>query len=296
MNGIIVVDKPQDFTSFDVVAKLRGICQTKKIGHGGTLDPMATGVLPVFVGRAVKAVDLQPRQDKEYEAVLQFGLRTDTGDITGQVLETGPSAVEEMALNQALASFLGTRQQLPPLYSAVKVAGKPLYKYAREGKEVARKAREVTFFRLENRGPAGPGQWRILVHCSKGTYIRSLAEELGQALGCPATLAALRRTAAGQFTLQKAHSLASIQAARDEGRLESLLLPVEDVFLELPALPVDAVGEKRLLHGAALYGVRGTPGLCRLQAPGGFLGLGRLEADGSLKAEKLFVERDGSCS
>lgn len=295
MNGIIVVDKPEGFTSFDVVAKLRGICQTKKIGHGGTLDPMATGVLPVFIGRAAKAVDWQPRQDKEYEAVLQFGLATDTGDITGEVLRTGPREVEEAALNAALAGFLGTRQQMPPMYSAVKVAGKPLYKYAREGKEVARKAREVSFFRLENRGPAGPGQWRLLVHCSKGTYIRSLAEELGEALGCPATLAALRRTAAGVFGLDGAHSLAEIQAARDEGRLESLLLPVENVFLAWPAAELDAEAEKRLLNGAVVYGRRGEPGLCRLRAAQGFLGLGRLLEDGSLKAEKLFVERDEPC-
>ena len=290
MNGILVVDKPQGFTSFDVVAKLRGICGTKKIGHGGTLDPMATGVLPVFVGPAAKAVDLAPNQDKTYEATVLFGTRTDTGDVTGEVLEQSDAVVTEAQLRAVLPRFTGGQLQTPPMYSAVKVDGKPLYKYAREGKEVARKQREITIYELEYLGAGeGENRHRLRVACSKGTYIRTLLEDIGAALGVPATLAALRRTRAGVFGLAQAHTLPQIQAAKDEGRLEGLLLDVGELFCALPLLAVDAGAEKRLRNGAAVYGVRGEAGRCRLAANGAFIGLGRLTADGALQAEKLFV-------
>ncbi|MDL2253256.1 tRNA pseudouridine(55) synthase TruB [Ruminococcaceae bacterium OttesenSCG-928-I18] len=294
MNGILVVDKPQGFTSFDVVAKMRGICRTKKIGHGGTLDPMATGVLPVFVGPAVKAVDLQPQQDKEYEAEVLFGVATDTGDLTGEVVQTSVFEIERVALEKAAESFLGTRQQLPPMYSAVKVRGKPLYRYAREGEKVERKPRTVTFHQIEILGEAGAGRWRLRVRCSKGAYIRVLAEELGQALGGCATLAALRRTAAGVFTLGDAYRLEQVQKAKDEDSLQRLFVPTERVFESLPSLSVTEEEKKRLLHGAAVHGRRDRAGRYRVKQQEEFLGLGIVDEEGSLQVEKLFVERDGS--
>ncbi len=297
MNGILIVNKPPGFTSFDVVAKLRGICQTKKIGHSGTLDPMATGVLPVFIGTAAKAVDLQSRHDKAYEAEICFGLATNTGDITGDVLRRGNAEIDKEALKKALSTFQGERLQMPPMYSAVKVNGKPLYRYAREGKEVARKARHVTFYDLQLLGQTASDRWRIAVHCSKGTYIRVLAEELGEALSTCATLSNLCRTAAGVFDLSQAYSFEAIQAAKDAGDLESLLLPVECVFESLPFMQVDAEGIKRLLNGAAVYGVRKAAGTYRIYTiQNQFLGLGILTQDGCLKTQKFFVERDITCN
>ncbi len=296
MNGILVVDKPQGFTSFDVVAKLRGICRTKKIGHSGTLDPMATGVLPIFIGRTAKAVDLQPRQDKAYEAEICFGLATDTGDITGEVLQRGPHLIDKEELLVALSSFQGEREQVPPMYSAVKVNGKPLYRYAREGKEVQRKARKVVYHSIRFLEQSAEDRFRIAVHCSKGTYIRVLAQELGQALGSCATLSALRRTAAGVFTLQEAKTLDEIQSAKENGVLEQLLQPLDGVFQDIPSLQIEPVAVKRLLNGAPVYGVRAQASMYRLYEQEMFLGLGTVGQDGCLKAQKLFMERDNTCS
>ena len=289
MNGILVVDKPAGFTSFDVVAKLRGICATRRIGHGGTLDPMATGVLPVFVGMAAKAVDLQPRQDKVYEATLLLGTATDTGDVTGEVLRTASVQVGEAELLAALPGFAGEQMQVPPMYSAVKVNGKALYRYAREGVEVQRKARPVTIHSIEYLGQAGQHQYRLQVHCSKGTYIRTLVEDIGEALGLPATLAALRRTAAGGFSLEDAHSLEELQAAKDAGTLKGLLLGVETVFGSLPRLQVNEEASRRLANGAPVYGVKAENGRYAAYAPGGFLGLVQVLQDGMMRAEKLFL-------
>lgn len=288
MKGILVVDKPAGFTSFDVVAKLRGICGTRKIGHGGTLDPMATGVLPVFIGGAAKAVDLAPKQDKAYDAELLFGLRTDTGDITGTMLERSETVIEAGQLCTVLPRFEGPQQQTPPMYSAVKVDGKPLYKYAREGKQVRRKARSITIHRLELAGQTDENRFLLRVDCSKGTYIRTLCEDIGAALGAPATLSALRRTRAGGFGLQQAHTLEAIQQAKDAGRLETLLLPVETLFRELPAIELDENQCKRLVNGAPLYGLMYTPGRYRAMGAGGFVGLACACEDGTVRVEKLF--------
>ncbi|NLW79654.1 MAG: tRNA pseudouridine(55) synthase TruB [Ruminococcaceae bacterium] len=286
--GILVVDKPAGFTSFDVVAKLRGICGTRKIGHGGTLDPMATGVLPVFVGAAAKAVDLAPRQDKTYEATLLFGLATDTGDITGAALEQADVTVTEAMLAAALPAFVGPQEQLPPMYSAVKIDGKPLYKYAREGKTIERKPRPVTIFSLDYLGTDGENRFRLRAHCSKGTYMRTLAEDIGKALGVPATLAALRRTAAGVFTLEQAHTLQAIQQAKDTGALAGLYQPIGRLFDDWPRLEVDDTALHRLLNGAAVRGVQAEPGRYALYAGQAFAGLGRVAQPGTLQAEKMF--------
>ena len=290
MNGILLIDKPTGWTSFDVIAKLRGILATRKLGHSGTLDPMATGVLPVFVGQAAKAVDMQPNHDKAYAALVRFGLCTDTGDITGTVLETSSTIITLEQVNAALPAFAGEQLQTPPMYSAVKINGVPLYKLARQGLTVERKARPVTFYTLECTGPAGPNEFWLNVRCSKGTYVRTLVEDLGKALGCPACLAGLRRTQAGVFGLEHCHTLEQVQAARDGAGLDALLLSVETVFEHLPALAVDEAAQSRLLNGAPVYRVGQPDGRYRLHTAQGFLGLGQVEK-GTLTVEKLLIER-----
>ena len=290
MNGIIVVDKPEGFTSFDVVAKMRGICATRKIGHGGTLDPMATGVLPVFIGRAARSVDLAPNQNKTYEAEVLFGLCTDTGDITGTVLQRLNACVQQAALQAVLPQFLGPQMQTPPMYSAVKVDGKPLYKYAREGQQVERKARPVTIYSLELLRNTGENRFELRIACSKGTYVRTLLEDIGRALEVPATMSALRRTVSGVFTLEQAHTLQEIQQAKDSGQLEAMVLDTGVLFENFPQLEVDDSALHRLKNGADVYRVAGDTGEYRLLSNGMFVGLGHLDATGTLKARKLFVE------
>ena len=196
MQGILIVDKPMDWTSFDVVAKLRGVLGTRKLGHSGTLDPMATGVLPVFCGGASKAVDLQLNHDKTYRATLRLGARTDTGDSTGTVLETAPVTAGEKELLAVLPQFIGPQMQVPPMYSAVKINGQPLYKLAREGVTVERKARPIEIYGIEYGGSPAENEYVLTVRCSKGTYIRTLLEEIAAAMGQKGTMSALRRTAA----------------------------------------------------------------------------------------------------
>ncbi len=293
MQGILIVDKPAGWTSFDVIAKLRGVLETRKLGHSGTLDPMATGVLPVFAGPSTKAADLQPDHTKAYRARVRLGVATDTGDITGEVTSTGPVQADEEAVRRVLESFVGDRLQLPPMYSAVKINGVPLYKAARAGKTVERKPRPITIHSIELVGTGGENEYDIQVSCSKGTYIRVLAEEIGQALGCPATLAALRRTRAGVWDESCAHTLEEILAAKEQGGLaavQALLLDTETAFSPLPLLEVDQKARFRLENGAPVFGLSGEAGRYRLRCEGQFIGLGQLE-DRVLRAEKLFVER-----
>ena len=208
--AILPVDKPAGWTSFDVLAKLRGALGTRRLGHAGTLDPMATGVLAVFIGNATAAADRQPDHDKTYEATIRLGLRTDTGDVTGTALETAPVTVGEAELKAVLPQFMGRQMQLPPMYSAVKINGQPLYKAARKGQTVERTPRPITIYEITYLGSPAPGDYTIRVSCSKGTYIRVLAEDIGTALGVPATLAALRRTRAGAFKIEECHTLPEI--------------------------------------------------------------------------------------
>lgn len=291
LNGVLVMDKPAGWTSFDVLAKLRGVLHTRKLGHSGTLDPMATGVLPVFVGPARKAVDLQPDHDKEYEAVIRLGQRTDTGDVTGTVLATAPVTAGEAELKAVLPRFVGPQLQLPPMYSAVKVGGVPLYKAARQGREVARTPRPVVIHELEYLGPAGPEEYRLRILCGKGTYVRVLLEEIGAALGTVATMAALRRTRAGAFTLAQSHTLEAVLAAGEEA-LPGLLIGLDTVFADLPPLALEAAAAARLANGAAVRRCPRPAGRCRLYGPeGDFWGLGLVDPEGALRAEKLFIER-----
>lgn len=294
MQGILIVDKPTDWTSFDVIAKLRGILGTRKLGHSGTLDPMATGVLPVFCGGASKAVDLQLDHTKAYRAVLKLGARTDTGDVTGTVLETAPVTAGEKELLEVLPQFVGAQMQTPPMYSAVKINGQPLYKMARQGIEVERKARPIEIFSLEYGGSPAENEYELTVRCSKGTYIRVLLEEIAAAMGQKGTMSALRRVAAGVYTEADAHTLGEIQAAKNEGpaALEALMLPVESVFGSLPLLTVAPKVEQHLYNGCPTSRYPAADGRYRVRNEAGqFLGLANI-VGGVLKVEKLFVERN----
>ena len=294
MQEILIVDKPTDWTSFDVIAKLRGILGTRKLGHSGTLDPMATGVLPVFCGGASKAVDLQLDHTKAYCAVLKLGARTDTGDVTGTVLETAPVTAGEKELLEVLPQFVGSQMQTPPMYSAVKINGQPLYKMARQGIEVERKARPIEIFSIEYGGSPAENEYALTVRCSKGTYIRVLLEDIAAAMGQKGTMSALRRVAAGVYTEADAHTLEEIQAAKNEGpaALEALMLPVESVFGSLPLLTVAPKVEQHLYNGCPTSRYPAADGRYRVRNEAGqFLGLANI-VGGVLKVEKLFVERN----
>lgn len=253
VNGILLMDKPADFTSFDVCAVVRGMLRTKKVGHSGTLDPMATGVLPILVGSATRALDLIPSHDKTYAAGFRLGVRTDTLDITGKILaETEPSVGRE-ALLAALEAFKGDIMQVPPMYSAVSVGGKKLYDLAREGREVVREARSVTVYSLTlDSYDEMTASGNLTVSCSKGTYIRTLIDDMGQALGCGAVLTSLRRTEASGFRIDDCMTLAQAQAYKDEGTLAERLLPVESLFTDYPALYIAPTQAVRFNNGAGL--------------------------------------------
>ena len=294
MQGILIVDKPTDWTSFDVIAKLRGILGTRKLGHSGTLDPMATGVLPVFCGGASKAVDLQLDHTKAYRATLKLGARTDTGDVTGTVLETAPVTAGEKELLEVLPRFVGPRMQTPPMYSAVKINGQPLYKLARQGMEVERKARPIEILSIQYEGSPAENEYTLTVKCSKGTYIRVLLEEIAEAMGQKGTMSALRRVAAGVYTEADAHSLEEIQAAKNASpeALQALMLPVESVFTSLPLLVADERVEQHLYNGCPTSRYPAADGRYRVRnAQGQFLGLANITG-GVLRVEKLFVERN----
>ena len=294
MQGILIVDKPTDWTSFDVIAKLRGILGTRKLGHSGTLDPMATGVLPVFCGGASKAVDLQLDHTKAYRATLKLGARTDTGDVTGTVLETAPVTAGEKELLEVLPRFVGPRMQTPPMYSAVKINGQTLYKLARQGMEVERKARPIEILSIQYEGSPAENEYTLTVKCSKGTYIRVLLEEIAEAMGQKGTMSALRRVAAGVYTETDAHSLEEIQEAKDAGpeALQALMLPVESVFTSLPLLVAGERVEQHLYNGCPTSRYPAADGRYRVRnAQGQFLGLANITG-GVLRVEKLFVERN----
>lgn len=292
-NGIIIIDKPQGWTSMDVCAKLRGMFHEKRVGHAGTLDPMATGVLPVFIGRATRAVEFAAGSDKEYIAGLKLGVVTNTQDTTGEVLEQRPVAAEREDVVRVLSQFTGLIEQLPPMYSAIKINGKKLYELARKGKEVERKPRPVTIHALEilDQAPAQETDYLIRVACSKGTYVRTLCHDIGQALGCGGCMSSLQRVKAAGFTLADSVTLEAVQEAVDRGEGESLLLPVDCCFAGLPVLVLKTAGaEKKIRNGAALP-VRDVPdGEYRVYGMDKtFLALGRA-VGGRLTTVKSFFE------
>ena len=286
-NGIIVIDKPQGWTSMDICAKLRGMYREKRIGHAGTLDPMATGVLPVFIGRATRAVEFADKGDKEYVAGLKLGIVTNTQDTSGEVLESHPVNVTPEQLEDALAKFRGDIEQIPPMYSAIKVNGKKLYELARKGKEVERKPRPVTIHALTLEEQIAPDEYVIRVRCSKGTYVRTLCHDIGQALGCGGTMSSLRRTMAAGFTLEQAVSLDTVQNSEDR---ISLLLKVDAYFSEYPALTVAGSAEKKLRNGMTLVMPQLEPGQYRVYGESGeFIALCAAN-DGKLTTVKSFFE------
>ena len=288
MNGILLIDKQPDWTSNDVVAKLKGILHQRRIGHSGTLDPMATGLLVVFVGRATRAVEFAEGHDKRYIAGLRLGITTDTQDITGTVLEEKGVTVTREELEQALAGFRGEIQQIPPMYSAIKHDGRRLYDIARKGGEVERKPRAITIHEIQVIGQQD-GDWLLDVRCSKGTYVRTLCHDLGQALGCGGCMSSLRRVEAGRFSVDQAVPLFQVQQMADVGRVEELLLPVDSLFQEYPRCTASASQEKKIRCGNQVKtGLAG--GDYRVYTESGeFLMLGRVE-DGIMKTVKSFFE------
>jgi len=285
MNGIVIVDKPAGWTSNDVVSKLKGVLHTRRIGHGGTLDPMATGVLPVFVGRATRGVEFFEHAEKIYETVLRLGITTDTEDITGTVLMQQDVFVTGSMLEDALSRFRGDILQVPPMYSALKVNGQKLYDLARKGKEVERQPRPITIHELTLLGMEADGI-RLRVRCSKGTYIRTLCKDIGAALGCGGCMAALRRVQAGEYTIEEAVPLATLIEANDP---EQYLRPVDTMFASVPKAVLTANQEKRCRNGNS-FTVAMTDGTYRAYGQNGeFLMLAKVD-NGVMSTIKSFFE------
>ena len=274
MNGIVIVDKPQGWTSQDVTARLRRVFNTRRIGHGGTLDPMATGVLPVFVDRATRGVEFFEHAEKIYEATLRLGLTTDTEDVTGTVLAQRDVGISEEEFLGILPQFRGKIQQIPPMYSALKVNGQKLCDLARKGKEVERQPREIEIFQLECLEFNGDTA-RLRVHCSKGTYIRTLCKDIGEALGCGGCMAALRRVQAGEYTIDEAVPLEELL---ESAAPEKYLRPVDSMFRNYPAVTLTANQEKRCRNGGA-FTLNLPDGTYRAYAQSGeFLMLAKVES------------------
>ena len=286
-SGILIIDKSPGWTSQDAAAKLRGLYGERRVGHGGTLDPMATGVLPIFLGRATRAVEFFEHAEKEYVAGLRLGLTTDTEDTSGTVLEEAAVDVTEAQVRAAVEALRGEREQIPPMYSAVKVGGRKLYELARAGREIERRARTVTIHEAELLEGAGE-HWRFRVLCSKGTYVRSLCRELGEILGCGGCMESLRRTRAGCFDLSGAHTMDEIMAMPPEDR-QRLLLPVDSLFSQYPALSLTENQTRRIKCGGD-FSLPRADGTWRFYGPDGeFLALGRTEA-GTASTVKSFFE------
>ena len=253
MTGILPVKKPAGFTSFDVIGKLRGVVKTRKIGHSGTLDPMATGVLPLFFGGATKVCDMLPNEDKRYVADIKFGIVTDTQDTTGRVLTETESRVTKTEFEHVISGFIGRQMQLPPMYSAVKVNGRPLYDLAREGKTVERAQKEIVVYNIvlkdfdEHEQPA-----RIEVSCGKGTFIRTLIHDMGEKLGCGASMSALERTMAAGFDISECYTISEIEEMMQSGTFEEHLMPIERLFEDLPRLVLNDFDKRLYRSGVPL--------------------------------------------
>ena len=288
MNGIILVDKPCGWTSHDVVGKLRGILRERRIGHSGTLDPMATGLLVVFAGRATRAVEFAEADSKEYIAGLRLGVSTDTQDTTGNVLNTCETLPSKDELIAAANGFLGEISQIPPMYSAIKINGKKLYELARRGEIVERSPRKVTISKLELLGE-DKCDYILDIHCSKGTYIRTLCSDIGDKLGCGGCMSSLRRVKAGVFSITQAHTMEQIQAAADLGGLDGIIIPVDTLFTDKPKLTVNEFEEKKLRNGNTIK-TKSADGTYRVYSESGeFLLLAEVK-DNLLRTIKSFFE------
>ena len=289
MNGIVIINKEKGFTSFDVVACLRRILSTRKIGHTGTLDPDAVGVLPVCVGSATKAVDLLTAKEKEYIATVQLGSETDTQDSSGKVLRSCDAAVTEEDIRRVAETFVGEIDQIPPMYSAIKQEGKKLYQLAREGKTVERKPRRITIYELEILDiNLEKNQFRMRVACSKGTYIRTLCQDIGEALGCYGHMAELCRTKTGPFSLCEALTLKEVEAKMEAGDT-SFLMETDRVFADIPALKLSAREAEMVRNGVRIR-AKGFPegSRCRMYDEAGtFLAVSQV-LESRWRIEKTF--------
>jgi tRNA pseudouridine55 synthase len=305
MDGILLVLKPPGMTSFDVVAWLRGIIRIKKIGHGGTLDPAACGLLPVCIGKATKTMDWFHKFDKSYRAEMILGIVTDTQDGEGTVIAKKPARVDISKLQSVLDKFKGEYEQIPPMFSAVKVGGKRLYDLARKGKVIERPPRKVKISSLEIISAETDQEHPVIrfdVNCSKGTYIRTLCSDIGEALGCGAHMSFLVRTRVGPFSVENAATLEEIARCRNEGTLKSLLLSADSIFFDNPAIYLEEKDSMRLLSGAAITIYKDRPAggfshqndleIIRVYSkPDIFIGLGRIYCNKGrvvLKPYKLF--------
>ena len=285
MNGIVIVDKPQEWTSQDVTARLRRVFNTRRIGHGGTLDPMATGVLPVFVGRGTRGVEFFEHAEKTYETVLRLGLTTDTEDVWGETREERPVDFTAQKLEEVLEAFRGDILQVPPMYSALKVNGQKLCDLARKGREVERQPRPITIHELTLL-EVTENTLRLRVRCSKGTYIRTLCKDIGQALGCGGCMQALRRVTAGEYTIEEAVPLQVLLETEDPGRY---LRTVDTMFRNYPAVKLTPNQEKRCRNGNA-FSVNLAAGTYRAYSQSGeFLMLAKVE-DSVMSTIKSFFE------
>ena len=253
MSGILPVKKPAGFTSFDVIGKLRGVTKTRKIGQSGTLDPMATGVLPLFFGGATKCCDLLPNEDKRYVADVKFGIVTDTQDTTGRVLKETESHVLKAEFEEVFRGFIGKQLQLPPMYSAVKVNGRPLYDLAREGKVVERAQKEIEVYDIKLLEFDEHAQTaKIEVSCGKGTFIRTLINDMGEKLGCGASMSALERTMAAGFEISECYTISEIEEMMKEGTFEEHLIPIERLYEDLPKLILSDFDKRLYRSGVPL--------------------------------------------
>ena len=288
-NGILIVDKPAGWTSQDVTAKLRGVFHERRVGHGGTLDPMATGVLPVFIGRATRAAEFMESAEKEYVAGLRLGLVTNTQDTSGETLCVQPVSVTREQLEAVLRRFTGPIEQIPPMYSAVKIGGRKLYELARKGQEIERAPRTVTIHKLELLDGGG-ADWTLRVRCTKGTYVRTLCHDIGAALGCGGCMSSLRRTMAGRFPLDGALTMTQILDFAAQNDPQALLMPVDALFSQHPALIVTLQQAARVRNGAEVRDGQFPDGMCRVYCETGeFLMLGEVRAR-TLRTVKNFFE------
>ena len=288
MTGLLLVDKQTDWTSSDVVSKLRGILHERRIGHAGTLDPLATGLLIVLVGRATRASDFAMAHDKEYIAALRPGITTDTQDITGNVIAQSDKSITGAQLKDACRNFTGDIFQIPPMYSAIKINGKKLYEIARSGKEVERKPRSIRIESIDIIGTQDK-DFILDIKCSAGTYIRTLCNDIGEYLGCGACMASLRRVAIGSFTVDSAHTLSEIENAMKSGAIDNLLIPTDALFNEHPQLTLSPAEEIKVKNGNIIPCTM-ADNLYRVYSPSGeFLMLGEVKA-GRLYTVKSFFE------
>ncbi len=293
-SGVLIIDKPADMTSHDAVNIMRKLFNTKKVGHTGTLDPMATGLLVILIGRAAKAAEYLVSDEKKYEAGLLLGVKYDTGDITGKVIEESRDIPEKDRVLEAISSFIGKGQQIPPMYSALKVDGQKLVNLARKGKTVERKPRDIEIFSIDTEGEGN--EYKLNVHCSKGTYMRTLCEDIGEKLGCPSTMSSLRRFASGNFELTKGFTIDTLKAMEYEDRIK-LLLPTESLFEELPVVSLNGFFLKLFRSGQEIYQKKirthhAVGQRVRVYDENGFFALGEVmeyEDGSAIKSIKQFV-------